>query len=126
MTSKTHQSTPGHASYPESIDEAIGRFEPVLQNRRVPLKKQEYHVRWLQRFVCFREGRDPRTLGTQDVRAFLEYLALERIVAASTRLPDPVAGDQRDHADCTCQTLCRHGTPDKRLSKREPDYLPLA
>ena len=56
----------------------------------VAKRTEEAYIAWIYRYLCF--ARDihgqwvhPEKLGSQDVNAFLTYLAVERNVAASTQ-----------------------------------------
>ncbi len=40
---------------------------------------------WIKKFILFHQKRHPETMGEQEVRDFLTYLAVERDVAASTQ-----------------------------------------
>ncbi|MDA1013664.1 MAG: integron integrase [Planctomycetota bacterium] len=72
---------------PLPVDEARPEWFQLVQRR---LRSQHYayntelaYLDLLDRFVVFHDGRDPRGLGTNEVRGFLEHLAVERNVAAS-------------------------------------------
>ncbi len=55
-----------------------------LRLLRMSLRTEEAYLGWVQRFVLFHDKRHPASLGETEVVAFLQYLALERQVAAST------------------------------------------
>jgi integron integrase len=57
----------------------------ALRTAHYALNTERAYLEWLVRFVEYCRGTDPRTLGTQQVREFLEHLAVERNVAASTQ-----------------------------------------
>lgn len=48
-------------------------------------RTEQAYVMWARRFVTFHGMRHPRTMGADEVREFLTYLAVERGVSASTQ-----------------------------------------
>lgn len=54
--------------------------------KRYALRTKKVYVDRVKRFVLFDGKRHPRDLGAADVEAFLSYLAVDRRVAASTRI----------------------------------------
>jgi integron integrase len=64
----------------------------VLENMRDTLRRKHYALRtekayldWVRRFLEFHRGRAARELGSEEVVAFLNYLARDRDVAAATQ-----------------------------------------
>ena len=49
------------------------------------LRAEQAYEQWVCRFIWYCEQRDPRELGGPEVVRFLEYLAVDRNVAASTQ-----------------------------------------
>jgi integron integrase len=73
--------TPGAARAPrlrEQVHEAIRR-------RYFSRRTEEAYVHWIKRFIYFSGRRHPADLGEPEVTAFLNHLAAERHVAASTQ-----------------------------------------
>ena len=62
----------------ESVRDAIRR-------RHYSLRTEESYVHWIWRFVHFFGKRHPRKMGAAEVTAFLNHVARERNVAASTQ-----------------------------------------
>ncbi len=65
---------------------------PLLHDMRAALRLRHYsprtersYVGWVRRYVRFCGLRHPRTCGAPEIRSFLEHLATERKVAASTQ-----------------------------------------
>jgi integron integrase len=48
-------------------------------------RTEETYLHWMKRFILFCGKRHPRSLGAQEVTAFLNHLALERRVSAATQ-----------------------------------------
>tara|TARA_R110002072_G_C7978996_1_gene536133 strand:- start:157617 stop:158402 length:786 start_codon:yes stop_codon:yes gene_type:complete len=74
MSSEMNRDTASESGRPETLAEAIELFQPVMINRRVPLKSRKFFVRWIERFDAFRTStvrRSFRTLNDNDVAAFL-------------------------------------------------------
>jgi len=53
--------------------------------RRLSPRTQETYLAWMRRFHTFHGGRDPRLLGADELTRFLNHLATDRKVAASTQ-----------------------------------------
>jgi integron integrase len=70
------------AARPLMLSEAMQR---QLRVRHYSLRTEEAYVGWVKRFIRFHAGRHPRELGAAEVRAFLESLAVEGNVSASTQ-----------------------------------------
>jgi len=62
----------------------LSRVHAVARARHLSLRTEEVYRSWIVRFVRFHDLRRPAQLGADDVRRFLEWLATERAVAAST------------------------------------------
>ncbi|MGH8556383.1 MAG: integron integrase [Methylococcales bacterium] len=65
---------------------------PVLDDLRIEVRRRGYSIRteqayagWVARYLAFHGHPNPRTLGTQAVASFLEHLAVQRKVSASTQ-----------------------------------------
>ncbi len=71
-------------SSPES-PKLLDRIRQTCQRRQYSLHTERAYVRWVKRFVQFHDTTHPRNLGAADVKAFLNHLATERNVAASTQ-----------------------------------------
>lgn len=74
---------------PPRVDErAPDWYQAVQRELRVhhyAIRTESAYLDWLSRYVTFHGGRNPREMGTREVKAFLEHLAIERNVAASTQ-----------------------------------------
>jgi site-specific recombinase XerD len=57
----------------------------AIRRRHYSLRTEESYVHWIRRFIYFSGRRHPRELGAAEVTAFLNHLARERNVAASTQ-----------------------------------------
>lgn len=64
----------------------------LLEQVRDTLRRQHYsyrtersYVDWIKRFILFHHKRHPSEMGTTEVEAFLNFLAVDRTVAASTQ-----------------------------------------
>jgi integron integrase len=57
----------------------------VLRVRRASRRTEESYVQWVRRFIVFHGKRHPRELGADEITAFLNHLAVESGVAASTQ-----------------------------------------
>jgi len=57
----------------------------ALRIRHYSLRTEESYVGWIKRFILFSGKRHPREMGEPEIQAFLEHLAVERRVSASTQ-----------------------------------------
>ena len=57
----------------------------VLRTKHYSLRTEDAYTQWAKRFILFHGKRHPREMGAAQVREFLEHLALERSVSASTQ-----------------------------------------
>ncbi|HEX6050313.1 MAG TPA: integron integrase [Gemmatimonadaceae bacterium] len=62
----------------------LARVHAAARSRHLSLRTEEAYRSWIVRFVRFHDLRHPVELGADDVRRFLEWLAIERALAAST------------------------------------------
>jgi integron integrase len=57
----------------------------AIRRRHYSLRTEDTYVHWIKRFIYFSGKRHPAELGAAEVTAFLNYLARDRDVAASTQ-----------------------------------------
>ncbi len=56
-----------------------------IRQRAYSIRTEQAYESWLARFILHANNKDPRTLGESDIISFLQYLAVNRNVAASTQ-----------------------------------------
>ena len=66
-------------------DRLIPAARRVMRTKHFSRLTEEAYVRWMVRYVRFHGMRHPRTLGENEMREFLSYLAADQKVAASTQ-----------------------------------------
>jgi integron integrase len=64
---------------------ALARLRAVMRTKHYSLRTEESYSQWIRRFSEFNKSRPLSELGAPEVREFLEYLAMERNVGASTQ-----------------------------------------
>lgn len=69
----------------EAKPKLLTRVRDKLRVRHYSLRTEEAYIQWIRRFIYFHDKRHPQNLSEKDVSAFLNYLAVERHVAASTQ-----------------------------------------
>ena len=57
----------------------------VMRLKHRSLRTEEASVSWVRRCILFHDTRHPGDMGTEEIRAFLTYLAVQGRVAASTQ-----------------------------------------
>lgn len=70
------------AGQPQDV---VTRIRRVLRVAHYALKTEKAYTQWWERFAEFAESRSSEEYGPDDVRAFLEHLAVERQVSAATQ-----------------------------------------
>ena len=74
---------------PSCVEEDAPEWYQAMQRElgvhHYALRTEAAYLDWLKRYVQFHGGRDPRQMGTREVKAYLEHLAIERNVAPSTQ-----------------------------------------
>jgi Phage integrase, N-terminal SAM-like domain len=65
--------------------EVLRQLRTEIRTRHYSLRKEQAYEHWMRRFVTFHELKSPRQLGPEAVKEYLEYLAVERKVSASTQ-----------------------------------------
>jgi integron integrase len=63
----------------------LDQMRAVLRVRHASRRTEESYVQWVRRFIVFHGKRHPRELGPDEITAFLNHLAVEVGVAASTQ-----------------------------------------
>ncbi len=66
-------------------DGVLGRMRAVLRTKHYSLRTEEAYLHWVRQLWKFHNRRPLATLGMDEVRAFIEHLAVDRRVAASTQ-----------------------------------------
>lgn len=56
-----------------------------MRRRHYSIRTEQAYVDWIRRFILFHNKRHPAQMGTREVEAFLNYLAVKRNVASSTQ-----------------------------------------
>ncbi|RXZ42056.1 integron integrase [Crenobacter cavernae] len=68
-----------------SLPELLDQVRELLRQKRYSLRTEEAYTYWIRGFIRFHERRHPRELGKEEVERFLDFLASERSVSASTQ-----------------------------------------
>jgi len=74
------------ASTPASAEpRLLDRLRAAIRVRHYSIRTEAAYVDWARRFILFHAKRHPRDMGAAEVGAFLNHLAVNRAVAASTQ-----------------------------------------
>ena len=65
--------------------ELLSRLRTEIRARHYSLRTEQAYEHWMRRFATFHALQSPRELGPEAVKEYLEYLAVERKVSASTQ-----------------------------------------
>ena len=69
----------------DSAETAWNKVREVARLKHLSLRTEQTYLQWIQRFWFFHRKRNLRTLGIEEIRAFLSRLAVEDRVSASTQ-----------------------------------------
>jgi site-specific recombinase XerD len=73
------------ARRPTARPRLLDRVRDAIARCHYSRRTEETYVHWIKRFIHFHGTRHPRELGETEVTAFLNHLARDRDVAASTQ-----------------------------------------
>jgi integron integrase len=73
------------SSAPPARPRLLDQVRNAIRRRHYSYRTEESYVEWIKRFIRFHGKRHPRELGEPEVTAFLNHLARDRQVAASTQ-----------------------------------------
>ena len=63
----------------------LDQLREALRLKHYSVKTEKSYVHWGRRFILFHNKRHPQEMGAPEVQAFLNYLAVEQHVSASTQ-----------------------------------------
>ena len=63
----------------------LDQVSDAIRRLHYSRRTEESYVQWIRRYIYFHDKRHPATLGEPDITAFLNHLAVDRSVAASTQ-----------------------------------------
>ncbi len=63
----------------------LDQLRDLLRTRHYSRRTEQTYVQWTRRFILFHDKRHPKDMGADEVVQFLNWLATERGVAASTQ-----------------------------------------
>ena len=73
------------ADFRQAHVEVLRSLKTEIRRRAYSIRTEEAYEQWVLRFLKFNTSLDARELGVDEVARFLEYLAVEKQVAASTQ-----------------------------------------
>jgi integron integrase len=74
-------STPLQSPQPKLFPSIVERLDALKYSKRT----EESYIQWIKRFITFHEKRHPREMGSAEIEAYLNHLALVKKVSASTQ-----------------------------------------
>ena len=63
----------------------LEQLRTVLRVKHYSYRTEKSYINWVRRFIYFHDKKHPQTMGTYEVRAYLNYLAQHENVSASTQ-----------------------------------------
>lgn len=74
-------SAPSKSTQPKLFPTIIERLTTLQYSKRT----EESYIQWIKRFITFHGKQHPRDMGKEEIEAFLNHLAIEKKVSASTQ-----------------------------------------
>jgi integron integrase len=74
-------STPLQSPQPKLFPSIVERLDALKYSKRT----EESYIQWIKRFITFHDKRHPREMGSAEIEAYLNHLALVKKVSASTQ-----------------------------------------
>lgn len=70
---------------PQHKPKLLDQVRQAARLKHYSIHTEKGYVRWVKRYILFHDKRHPKDMGEEEIRAFLNHLANERNVAASTQ-----------------------------------------
>lgn len=83
MNPPTLSDTPIHI--PEKPTRFVDQFRFFLRSKNYKYATEQTYIHWVVRFIYFHNKRHPKSMGAEEVEAFLTHLAVNRSVSKSTQ-----------------------------------------
>lgn len=71
--------------YQPNSPKLLDQVHTVMRRQHYAIRTEETYVQWIVRFIRFHQMRHPRDMDTPEIEAFLNHLAVNQQVAASTQ-----------------------------------------
>lgn len=69
----------------KSQEKLIEKIQQELRYKHYSLKTEYTYIDWVLRYLSFFKGVSPESLGSKDIKQYLDYLAVDRKVSSSTQ-----------------------------------------
>ncbi|UCF60130.1 MAG: phage integrase N-terminal SAM-like domain-containing protein, partial [Anaerolineaceae bacterium] len=63
----------------------LNRTKATLRRKHYSIRTEKSYLRWILQYLQFHNHRHPMEMGAEELEAFLNHLAIDRKVAASTQ-----------------------------------------
>jgi len=63
----------------------LDQVRAVIRRKHYSIRTEQTYADWVKRYILFHRKRHPKDLGKPEITAFLNYLAIDRKVTASTQ-----------------------------------------
>jgi len=63
----------------------IDQLRNTIRTKHYSLKTEKSYVNWVRRFILFHNKQHPKEIGALEIQRFLNYLAVDQNISASTQ-----------------------------------------
>lgn len=80
-----HDSSPSQQSPVPRKPKLLDQVRETIRRKHYSLRTETTYVDWIKRYIFFHQKRHPVEMGAPEIEQFLNYLAVQKAVAASTQ-----------------------------------------
>ena len=73
------------ATYPNRQPKLLDQVRETIRRKHYSLRTEDAYVQWIRRYIFFHNKRHPAEMGSREMEQFLNHLAVQKNVAASTQ-----------------------------------------
>ena len=63
----------------------LDQVRETIRRKHYSLRTEDAYIDWIKRYILFNRKQHPKTMGAREMEQFLNYLAVDKKVAASTQ-----------------------------------------
>lgn len=79
------QSEQRRQAVPPAKPRLLDRVREVLRRKHYSIRTEEAYIHWIKRYIFFHNKRHPAEMGAAELETYLNHLAVDKKVSASTQ-----------------------------------------